>query len=348
VTERSEPALDRRAGSAERPRLGIVVIGRNEGERLRQCLVSLAGRAFSLVYVDSGSSDGSIALAAEMGAHVVELDRSLPFTAARARNAGFAKLREMEPNLALVQFVDGDCEVVADWLEKATSQILDDAALAVVCGRRRERHPEASIYNRLCDIEWNTPVGDADACGGDALMRAGPLFDVGGYNPELIAGEEPDLCLRLRQRGFRIFRMNAEMTLHDANITRFGQWWKRSVRSGHAYAEGFTRHQHESGHYYARQVRSNLIWGAMVPILALGLLLPSYGWSGILLFAYPALELRILMSSRRRGLSIGESGLYALFCVVGKFPSAYGQIRYWIRRVVGKRSVLIEYKGAGS
>ena len=347
MTEAFGPPPDHQSGPADRPPLGVVIIGRNEGERLRKCLFSLAGRASWLVYVDSGSSDGSVAVAAEIGAHVVELDRSSPFTAARARNAGFAKLRELEPRLALVQFVDGDCEVVADWLEKATSQILDDPRLAVVCGRRRERYPTASIYNRLCDIEWNTPIGNANACGGDALMRAGPLSEVGGYTPDLIAGEEPDLCLRLRQRGFRILRMDAEMTLHDANITRLSQWWTRSVRSGHAYADGFTRHRREPGRYCARQVRSNLIWGAMVPALALGLLLPSSGWSSILLFGYPALALRILRSSHRRGLSVGESSLYALFCVMGKFPSVYGQLRYWARRLLGKRSTLIEYKHAG-
>jgi GT2 family glycosyltransferase len=328
--------------------VGVVIIGRNEGERLRRCLASLAGRASSLIYVDSGSSDGSVALAAGMGAQVVELDPLLLFTAARARNAGFARLRELEPGIELAQFVDGDCEVVTDWTEKATAQILKDPKLAVVCGRRRERYPQASVYNRLCDIEWNTPVGDADACGGDALIRVGPLAEVGGYNPDLIAGEEPDLCLRLRQRGYRVLRLEAEMTLHDANITRFGQWWRRSVRSGHAYAEGFSRHRREPGKYCAKSVRSNLVWGAIIPCLALALLAPSRGWSSILLASYLVLGLRISRSSRRGGLSRPDARLYAVFCVLGKFPSAYGQLRYWVRRLAGKRSALIEYKRAGS
>lgn len=344
MTKLTEPL----PGPGDCPRLGVVIIGRNEGERLRRCLVSLAGRASLLVYVDSGSSDGSVALATQMGAHVVELDRSVPFTAARARNAGFAKLREIEPGLELVQFVDGDCEVMGGWIEKATAQILNDPGLAVVCGRRRERYPETSVYNRLCDIEWNTPVGNAAACGGDALMRVRPLSDVGGYNPDLIAGEEPDLCLRLRQRGFRIWRMDAEMTLHDANITRFGQWWRRSVRSGHAYAEGFTRHRREPGKHYAKQVRSNLVWGAILPCLTLALLAPTGGGSSILLVGYLVLALRVSRSTRRRGLSAADARIYALFCVLGKFPSAYGQLRYWATRMMGKRSALIEYKGTGS
>jgi len=324
--------------------LGIVIIGRNEGERLRRCLTSLAERAPLQVYVDSGSSDGSVALAEKMGVHVVALDLALPFTAARARNAGVAKLLELEPNLELVQFVDGDCEVVEGWLESAAAKIVEDPALAVVCGRLRERRPEASVYNRLCDIEWNTPVGYADWSGGNAMMRLRTFSEVGGFNPELIAGEEPDLCLRLRVRGYRILRMADEMMLHDANMTKFGQWWRRIVRSGHAYAEGYSRHRRDPGQYFAKQVRSNLTWGVVLPLLALVLAWPSRGWSLAILAAYPVLGLRVWRSSRRRSFSAAEARLYALACVVGKFPSAYGQLRYWTKKLVGSRSTLIEYK----
>ena len=336
---------------SERPtrdaRLGVVVIGRNEGERLRRCLASLAGLSRPLVYVDSGSSDGSVGLAAQMGGQVVELDLAVPFTAGRARNAGFAKLCEISPSLELVQFVDGDCEMVADWLGKAETTMRGDPTLAVVCGRLRERHPDVSVYNRLCDMEWNTPVGYAATSGGIALMRSQAFSEVGGFNPELICGEEPDLCLRMRQRGYRILRIDAEMSWHDANITRFGQWWRRSIRGGHAYAEGFTRHRHEPGKHYAKQMRSNLMWGLALPVITLGLFLPTSGWSVLPLGGYLVLGFRVFRSSRRRGFSAADARLYSLFCVISKFPSMYGQLRYWSKRILGKRIALIEYKGPG-
>ncbi len=328
--------------------LGAVVIGRNEGERLRRCLSSLAGKVDHLVYVDSGSTDGSVALAKQMGAAVVELDMGAPFTAARARNAGLGHLRALMPDATLVQFVDGDCEVDPDWLARAVRVATEDPALAVVCGRRRERHPGASIYNRLCDIEWNTPVGPADACGGDALMRIPPLASVGGYDGSLIAGEEPELCLRLRQHGHRILRIDGEMTLHDANITRFGQWWRRTVRSGHAYAEGFLLHRRDSEGFCAKQVRSNFVWGAAVPLGAIGLL-PIWPFaSALLLAAYPVLAARVFLSMRRRGFSRSDSALYAVSVVVGKVACALGQLRYFWHRLRGQRSSIIEYKGAES
>jgi glycosyltransferase involved in cell wall biosynthesis len=206
-------------------RIGLVAIGRNEGERLRRCLESSRRQVERLVYVDSGSTDGSAQLARSLGAEVVDLDMSIPFTAARARNEGRARLQALVPDLDCVQFVDGDCELVDGWIARAVAHLTAHPQAAVVCGRRRERDPESSVYNHLCDLEWDTPIGLAKACGGDALMRVTALDQVGGYNPDIIAGEEPDLCFRLRERGWEIWRIDGDMTLHDAAMTRFGQWW---------------------------------------------------------------------------------------------------------------------------
>ncbi len=222
--------------------VGVVVIGRNEGNRLKQCLLSVIGKGRTVVYVDSGSTDGSVELALSLGVNVVELDLSIPFTAARARNAGFEYLLQMEHIVDFVQFVDGDCLVVNGWFEQAIETLSAKPEVVVVCGRRREEFPTNSVYNRLCDIEWDTPVGEAKACGGDAMMRVSALKQVEGFNPTLIAGEEPELCVRLRQSGGQIIRINAEMTLHDAQIMHLRQWLKRSVRNGHAYAEGAWLH----------------------------------------------------------------------------------------------------------
>jgi glycosyltransferase involved in cell wall biosynthesis len=149
--------------------LGIVIIGRNEGERLRRCLQSVAMAGCPVVYVDSGSSDGSMELAGSLGAGVVNLDLSTPFTAARARNEGFRRLMELRPGLQFVQFVDGDCELSGGWLSAAQAEMRNRPEAAALCGLLRERHPEASIYNRLCDLQWNGPAGQIEACGGIAM-----------------------------------------------------------------------------------------------------------------------------------------------------------------------------------
>jgi GT2 family glycosyltransferase len=326
--------------------VGLVAIGRNEGARLERCLQSSLHRVDCGVYVDSGSTDGSIALARRLGASVVELDTSVPFTAARARNAGLARLLELDPGLSFVQFVDGDCEVAAHWLERAAATLAADAQLAVVCGRRRERFPDASIYNQLCDMEWNAPPGPARECGGDAMMRVEALRQIGGYRPEMIAGEEPELCFRLRAAGWKVLRLADEMTLHDADMHRLSQWWRRARRAGHAYAEGAALHGRSPERHKLAAVRSMLLWAAAVP--AAGLALCAWaGPLGLLLPAglYGALVARIYGHARVRGFGAAPALRYAAFTALAKFPQLAGLLEYASSRLRGRRSTLIEYKG---
>jgi GT2 family glycosyltransferase len=296
---------------------GAVVIGRNEGERLRRCLAAVTRQLDHIVYVDSGSTDDSLALARAMGVTAIELDVDQPFTAARARNAGARALTQAHPDLAFVQFIDGDCELDPGWLAAAMAAMSQAPRIAVVCGRRRERQPDASVYNRLCDIEWNTPVGETDACGGDSLMRLSAFQQAGGFAPDLIAGEEPDLCHRLRQLGWKVWRIDAEMTLHDAGMTRPSQWWARAKRSGYATAEAWQR-RGNSDPRLRRQALSNVFWAQPL------------AWP-----LWPVLWWRVY---RRAG------SLQATHIVLGKLPHLHGQLRYWLDRPKGQPATLIEYK----
>ena len=323
-------------GGRQAAPLDAVVIGRNEGARLVACLASLKGHVRRIVYVDSGSTDGSPDRAAEAGAEVVALDMTQPFTAARARNAGLARLE----GDGWVQMVDGDCSLDPGWIAAALAFAADHPKAVAICGRRRERFPEASVYNRLCDREWNTPVGRATACGGDALMRLPALRAVGGYDASLIAGEEPDLCLRLARQGGEIWRIDAEMTLHDAAMTRFGQWWNRTRRAGHAFAEGAARHGAGPERHWLAETRRAVIWGAGVPLAAglAGLIHPA----GLaLLLLWPLQVLRLGWRWRAEGRAGWEA---AVFTVLGKLAEAQGVLGYWVNRIRRRQGGLIEYK----
>lgn len=316
-----------------------MAIGRNEGERLRVCLRSCLAEVPTVVYVDSGSTDDSVALARSLGAHVVELDPALPFTAARARNLGLKEVRRKAPEVELVQFVDGDCELVGGWLARARSRLDADESLAVVCGRRRERFPDNTVYNRLCDIEWNTPIGPARASGGDALMRVFALESVGGFREEVVAGEEPELCYRLRQHGWTVERLDAEMTIHDANMTSFRQWWKRTERGGHAFAEQAWLHGAEGERLGVRNTVSSFAWfSASMATLLMPILLPAW------MTLASATGARVYRHMRHRGFAQGDSALFAAHCVMGKIPEAVGAGRLVYRRVANKERTLLEYK----
>lgn len=321
--------------------IGVVAIGRNEGERLVACLKSLkAAGARRIVYVDSGSSDGSVENARSQGADVVALDMSIPFTAARARNEGARRLIERDAP-ALIQFIDGDCMIAEGWLAAATDFLERRPDVAVVCGRRREKKPAASLYNRLCDIEWATPIGEAAGCGGDALMRREALEAAGFYDERLIAGEEPELCVRLRELGWKIWRLDAEMTAHDAAMTRFSQWWKRAKRAGHAYAEVSALHRTSPHRIWARETARALVWAGIAPAALLLAMLFS-PWFLLLLLAYPAQAARLWISARSR---LGrDAAPWAVLTVLGKVPETFGVLTYYWNRLTRRKAALIEYK----
>ena len=323
--------------------VGIVVIGRNEGQRLVDCLTSIRMVTDNIIYVDSGSTDNSITAAKKIGAAVVTLDLSQPFTAARARNEGFSALRSLMRDVRFVQFIDGDCTLVPDWMQKAVAFMNQHEDVAIVCGRRRERYPAASIYNQMCDLEWDTPVGEAAACGGDALVRIKAFEEVGGFLPRVMAGEEPELCVRLRERRWRIWRLDAEMTLHDAAICRFGQWWLRSVRSGYGFAEVTRLHRNSTYCVWPRAIPSALFWAASLPAaigLAAAIVHPIFLCAVLI---YPVQAWRIAI----RAGGTEAAWAYAGLILASKFAQAQGILKYYWLSWHGKAAQLIEYKKSG-
>lgn len=326
-------------------RAGVVAIGRNEGERLRRCFDSIPKGIGAVVYVDSGSTDGSVELARSRGHTVVDLDMTRPFTAARARNAGFERLVATAPRIDYVQFVDGDCAIAPNWLELASATLAERPDVTAVWGRRRELHPEHSAYNRVCDVEWSQErPGETQVFGGDVMVRAKAVRELGGYNPRIIAGEDPEFAYRLNKRGYRILRLDAEMTVHDAAITRFKQWWVRTKRSGYAYAQVSALHGDQPEKFWAKDRQRALVWGFLVPALVPALAVPTLGLSSLLLGTYPVRFHRIAKKARKDGLEATDARYWALHCVGASFPQAVGILNYHWQKLRGQNPEIIEYK----
>jgi cellulose synthase/poly-beta-1,6-N-acetylglucosamine synthase-like glycosyltransferase len=322
--------------------VGFVVIGRNEGARLEQCLRSVHAISHRVVYADSASTDGSPELAAKLGAAIVTVPPDGQLSAARGRNAGYAELKRLFPECDAVQFLDGDCILQDGWIEAALTFLRGHPEVAVVCGRRFEAYPNASVYNALCDQEWNTPVGEATECGGDALIRMEAFDQVGGYRAELRAGEEPEMTARMRAAGWKIWRIDAPMTEHDAKILTLRQWLRRTQRGGYGYAQAWQATKALPTRLYARNLRSAFIWAFTIPLIVVVVALLMK--SPLILLAIPVLYglqfLRIGGKTHSGRLRWTSAGLLLL----AKFPEAIGAIRYFVSG--GTRSVP-EYKVHG-
>jgi cellulose synthase/poly-beta-1,6-N-acetylglucosamine synthase-like glycosyltransferase len=327
--------------------VSIVVIGRNEGERLRACLQSIAAIDhpnfdFETIYVDSGSTDPSLTLADQLGARTVALQPERP-SAALGRNAGW---RAAKGNIVL--FLDGDTILHPHFIRDSLPDFADET-IAVIWGHRRELYPQKSIYIRTLDLDWIYAPGLTPYCGGDALMRKTVLVETEGFDETLIAGEEPELCRRIRALGFSILHVDRPMTGHDLAITHFSQYWKRLVRAGHAYAEVAQRFQHTPNTFWSDEVRRNrnraltLLTLPLIALAAAILLRSSLPILAVLLF-YTAISLRSAWKASWKTHDRLALTLYGIHSHLQQIPIYQGQLHYQWNRRQGRRAKLLEYK----
>jgi cellulose synthase/poly-beta-1,6-N-acetylglucosamine synthase-like glycosyltransferase len=330
------------------PGLSVVVIGRNEGDRLERCLRSVVAMVpvsgpVEVIYVDSASTDGSAERAAALGAKVIRIAPLRPCAAA-GRNAGWRAA-----SAPIVLFLDGDTMLAPRFVADSLHDF-DDPRVAVVWGHRREINPSASVFNRVLDLDWLSPAGPSDFCGGDALIRRSVLEEVGGYDETLIAGEEPEMCWRIRALGCTVLHVDRAMVAHDLAITRWSQYWRRAVRTGYAYAEISSRFCRTSSPLWSRESRRHIVRGTAMLVLAAACLIlsivdrsavPTAAAVGIVL----ALAVRTAYRARWKCPNLTTLLLYGLHSHLVHMPILCGQLKYLFDRQAGTIPTLIEYKG---
>ena len=326
--------------------VGVVVIGRNESKRLLLCLQSIRSSGCPVVYVDSGSTDLSVSIAQPMVDIVHQLDPAKPFSAARARNEGVEQLCALFKEVELIQFIDGDCVLSEGWLQAASASLQCLPERAVVTGHLLECNPHLSIYNKLCEMEWKSAPGDFKnfgALGGIFMVRANVFKALNGFNAKVIAGEDSEFGVRLSLLGHKITKIDHVMATHDANMTTFAQWWTRAVRAGHAIGQ----RAHLNGKTIVKDCvqerKSTLFWGILIPMLVLILLIPSQGYSLILLLAYVVLAFKIFLFRRKQQDNNNDALIYAKFTVIGKVANGLGLLKFYFNKFK-QRYEIIEYK----
>ncbi|HYE01619.1 MAG TPA: glycosyltransferase [Phycisphaerales bacterium] len=326
---------------------GVVVIGRNEAPRVGRALEAARGAGAALVYVDSGSVDGSAELAEARGVPVVRLTEG-PFTAARGRAAGVHWLERALPGLRYIQFIDGDCALEPGWAAAAADYLESNPGVAAVVGTLRELHAGTSWLSRLVSVEWDLPIGAVDVIGGISMMRADDLRRAGGWRTDMVAGEELDLSSRLLALGARLVRLDRPMCTHDMGIRRPIEYWRRSVRTGHGYAQLASEHARTGPARWRRRALGAVAYGLMLPaalVVALALFWPA---AVALASVYVLLAARIFRWRVRRGDEWRVALLYALATTICKTAAGLGVVKFLWGRITGRRHGLFEYKRPGA
>ena len=326
-------------------RVGTVLIGRNEAPRLARALQVLGENPARVIYVDSGSTDGSPEIAERAGVSALRLTEG-PFSAARGRQAGLERLLAQNPELEHVQFLDGDCAMDEGWIAAASQFLDENPAVAAVTGRLREQRDASSLLLRVVEVDWDLPSGDTDVIGGNSMMRVSALVAVGGWRADLVAGEELDLSTRLRTAGLRLHRLARDMCRHDIGITRWSEFWRRSIRTGHSYAELALLHRGAGPLRWQSRTLGNIGYGLMLPVLLVAGLL-AYRPLAIAALAVDCLLVaRLAVGRLRRGDPALVAFAYAFATAACKLAGGIGVLKLMASRARGRRPTLIEYKAA--
>lgn len=173
------------------------------------------------------------------------------------------------------------------------------------------------------------------------MMRATALEAVGGYRDDVIAAEDDELCVRLRAAGWRVWRLDSEMTVHDAAIVRFGQWWRRTLRSGYGFALGAYLHGTPPELHFVWESRRAWLWGLWLPLACLAVSLALWPLGLMAWLVYP---LQFVRQTARNPGPLSHRATLALFQVLARFPEAFGQLKFTRDRLFGRERRLIEYK----
>jgi glycosyltransferase involved in cell wall biosynthesis len=307
--------------------LSVVVIGLDEEARIGEALASAIdecppGVSLEVYYVDSGSSDRSVEIANSVqGVVIMHLGAQRP-SAAKARNAGLRRAKAK-----YVQLLDGDSIIQPGWLRCALDYLEANPGVACVFGQCLEMNPKQSIYMRVCGLDWHIPPGDHRLCGGNAMWRREVLEHAGFFDESLQLGEEPDLCRRVREVGWRIRCIDRPMVRHDLGMVSFRQYWQRGVNSGKSYVRVAMRYWKSEEKLWLYEVVRNFL----EPFIWIGLLVFGawfFGWmvGGAALVCWWSLRaVRTAIKVRARVADWGDAFLYGVHTQFIRLPVALGQ-----------------------
>ncbi len=218
------------------PGISIVVIGRNESKNLPDCFQSIREMDYpqdklEIIYVDTDSVDDSPDIARQYGAKVFEEHSDFP-TPGLARNRGLR-----EAIYEIVHFVDGDMTVSPIYLREAV-RYLKYNGVASVIGKLDLPKKSKNAISRILHFVWEKKqTGYVSTPGAGGTFTKSALLKVGGYNPELLRGEETDLGYRLRKSGMRIILIDKVMGTHDYDIRTPLDLWERFYNMGRSFAK---------------------------------------------------------------------------------------------------------------
>jgi O-antigen biosynthesis protein len=219
------------------PRISVVVCSYNGAATIGDCCEALGALDYpdyEVVVVDDGSSDATGEIAAGYGLRVIRTEnRGL----SSARNTGWR-----EATGEIVAYTDDDAAPDRDWLHHLARSFLDGGHAGV--GGPNVAPPGAGRTARCVSNAPGNPthvlLSDREAehiPGCNSAFRRDVLEAVGGFDPRFrVAGDDVDLCWRIRERGWTLGFSPAAMVFHRPRGS-IAAYWRQQRGYGRAEAQ---------------------------------------------------------------------------------------------------------------
>jgi glycosyltransferase involved in cell wall biosynthesis len=322
--------------TADLPRVSIVVIGRNEEQNLSSCFQSIRNMDYpsdrlEVIYVDTGSKDRSTDIALGFGVKVIEEHSDFP-TPGIARNRGIE-----EASHSIIHFVDGDMIIDRAYLKKAV-EILKNDDIACVIGKVAERNSDRSLLSHMLSYPWRIrKPGYIDAPGAGGTFQRSVLKEIGGYNADILKGQETELGRRIRQQGYRIYMMENRMGVHDYSFHNILDFVNHMFIIGKSYGRILLLPSMISYSDLTARARSLLIQGVALVLLTLVLVL--IGLPILIVLFPPLVTLYVLVKYRKVYYTQKDwsAFLYYLLMHFGKPVAFAGMVTFFIRHFLLKK-----------
>ncbi|MEL6213067.1 MAG: hypothetical protein AAFQ96_05715, partial [Pseudomonadota bacterium] len=152
-----------------------------------------------------------------------------------------------------------------------------------------------------------------------------------------------DLCIRIRRRGQRVWRANAQMGVRHSLKKKLGDWWREARRNGYDYAQGAALHGVQPERFRVLEQARALVWGGAFPLfiilsavfcaLGVSVLAPGGNAIGVLItilsFGLLVYLAKIMLVAIRYGVRYRASWAYGILTTLGHFGEFFGVAKYY-------------------
>ena len=192
--------------------ISVIVIGKNEGSQLDTCLThakrALRMLSYELIYVDSRSTDDSVAIAKAHGARCFMLEDAHT-TAGLGRYVGTQAARG-----EYLLFLDGDMQLQPGFVDHAMMKMAENGYDGASGIREDHYMKNGALLSTNENYFGCIHERIVPEFGGAIFLKADALKACGSWSPDTIACEEAELHARLIAAGSKIVELPVPMIIH--------------------------------------------------------------------------------------------------------------------------------------